>query len=360
VPRSPAEIGLAWLTEALCREVPGARVMSLVERPGSTGTTTRAAFALAYDQAGVAAGLPAAVFAKCTSSLAQRLMLGLGGLIEGEPGFYAHVRPLLELETPAGYFAAVDERTWRSVVLIEDVVRARGARFWQPGVTFTRSRIEDLLAATAGWHGRLWDSPRLAQWRWLRTPAQHAGLIDRLIGLADRRAAGVRRAGRAIPRVLRERQRELFEGMRRSMTLASAGPMTYLHGDLHAANTYATSDGCPGVADWQVGLKGSWWFDVGYLMATALEVEDRRAWERELLGGYLERLHASGGARIEFGTAWEAYRRATLYPYFAWTYTLGRSRLQPAFQPDEVSLTLIERITAAIVDLRSLAAVGLG
>jgi hypothetical protein len=47
------------------------------------------------------------------------------------------------------------------------------------------------------------------------------------------------------------------------------------------------------------------------------------------------------------------------YPYFAWLYTLGRSRLQPRFQPEEVSLMLIERIAAAIDDLHSFAAVGL-
>lgn len=54
-----------------------------------------------------------------------------------------------------------------------------------------------------------------------------------------------------------------------------------------------------------------------------------------------------------------AYRRATLYPYFAWVYTVGRSRLQPEFQPAEVSLTMIRRIAAAIDDLDSVGAVGL-
>ena len=40
-------------------------------------------------------------------------------------------------------------------------------------------------------------------------------------------------------------------------------------------------------------------------------------------------------------------------------YTIGRSRLQPRFQPDEVSLEMIRRISAAIEDLDSLGAVGL-
>ena len=45
-------------------------------------------------------------------------------------------------------------------------------------------------------------------------------------------------------------------------------------------------------------------------------------------------------------------------PYFAWVYTIGRSRLQPNFQSDRVSLTMIERISTAIDDLDSLRAVG--
>jgi aminoglycoside phosphotransferase (APT) family kinase protein len=147
--------------------------------------------------------------------------------------------------------------------------------------------------------------------------------------------------------------------MRRSMRIASERPHTYLHGDLHIANAYLTADGKVGVADWQVGLKGSWAFDYAYILATALEIEERRANEHDLLDFYLEQLAAAGGGRIPRQEAWAAYRQATFYPYFAWLYTHGRSRLQPRFQPQEVSLMLIERIAAAIDDLDSFEAVGL-
>jgi hypothetical protein len=286
-------------------------------------------------------------------------MLGLGGLIEGEPGFYTRVRPALEIEAPAGYYGAVDPRSWRSVVIAEDVAATRGARFWDPQFAVTRVRIEDLVGAVARLHGALWDDPRLAQWRWLKTPAEQMRLIEALIGLADRTGVGARRAGAVIPPALRGRGDDLFEGMRRSMTLLSQGPRTYLHGDLHIANTYLTREGRMGIADWQVGLKGGWAYDVAYLLATALEVADRRAWERDLLELYRQRVVEITGQEIEHDAAWAAYRQATFYPYFAWVYTLGRSRLQPSFQPDEISLMLIERIAAAVDDLDSFGAVGL-
>jgi len=65
------------------------------------------------------------------------------------------------------------------------------------------------------------------------------------------------------------------------------------------------------------------------------------------------------GTTIPFTPAWQAYRQSTFYPYFAWLYTLGRSRFQPSFQPQDVSLAMVQRIATAIGDLDSLAAVGL-
>jgi Phosphotransferase enzyme family len=359
VPRSVEEIDAEWVTAVVCAQTPGAHVRSVRLLGGSVGTTTRVALEVTYNGVGVDARLPNRLFAKCTIALGQQLTLGLGGLLCGEPNFYKHVRPEVEIEAPLGYYAAVEPRSWRSIVLIEDVSATRGARFWTPADEMGREEVEDLLTNVAAWHGALWNSPRLAHWRWLRTPGDQIRLIDALIGLADRRRVGAQRASAVISPRLRQRQSDLYEGVRRSMQLASRGPHTYLHGDLHIANTYLTSARRLGIVDWQVGLRGSWAFDYGYIMATGLTVDDRRAWERELLHFYLDRLAAAGGEKLPGDIAWEAYRTAMFYPYFAWVYTIGRSRLQPKFQPEQLSLTMIERISTAIDDLGSLTAVGL-
>ncbi len=359
VPRSPAAITPEWLTGALFPGGAPDRVLSVSPVRGSTGTTTRRALRVTYREASDGLTYPRWLFVKCTTSLAQRLMLGLGGLIHGEPAFYAHIRPRLRIEAPLGYFGAVAERPWRSIVVLEDVAHTRGAVFWAPTTQITRDQMEDVLEQAAVWHGALWESPLPAAWRWLRSPADQMRVIDALIGLADRRPAGVERAREVIPASLRARQADLHTALRRSMEVVSRGPRTYLHGDLHAANTYLTGEGRMGICDWQVGLHGSWAHDVAYVMATALSTEDRRSWERELLSQYLGRLAAAGGPVLSEEEAWLCYRRALFYPYFAWVYTLGRSRLQPDFQPEQVSLTLVGRIARAIEDLDSLAAVGL-
>src|ERR1700722_10572544 len=66
VPRSPDEITPQWLTSVLCAETQGARVRDVTVPGGSVGTTTRKALRVTYNEAGLEAGLPTELFAKCT------------------------------------------------------------------------------------------------------------------------------------------------------------------------------------------------------------------------------------------------------------------------------------------------------
>jgi hypothetical protein len=112
-----------------------------------------------------------------------------------------------------------------------------------------------------------------------------------------------------------------------------------------------------GFTDWQIVMRGSWAYDFSYTVASGLTVEDRRAWEHDLLAFYLERLAAAGGEAPAMGDAWLAYRQQAIYPCFIWLATIGRSVIQPKYQPDEISLGIIERTANAILDLDPLGAV---
>jgi hypothetical protein len=114
-----------------------------------------------------------------------------------------------------------------------------------------------------------------------------------------------------------------------------------------------------GFADWQIVLKGGWAYDVAYTITSGLSTDNRRDWEHELLAFYLERLAAAnGGQAPDFDSALLAYRQQALYPYFIWLATIGRSPIQPKYQPDEVSRAIISRTAAAVRDLDVLGAVG--
>jgi hypothetical protein len=104
-----------------------------------------------------------------------------------------------------------------------------------------------------------------------------------------------------------------------------------------------------------VTMKGAWSFDFTYTLLTALSVEQRRAWDKELLALYLSRVKERGGNPPPAAEAWELYRRQTLYTYVGWLATIGFGALQPSMQPDSASLEIIKRSAYALEDLDSLA-----
>ena len=171
---------------------------------------------------------------------------------------------------------------------------------------------------------------------------------------------GIRRAHGVIPQALQTRTDELWMALAKSFELNRRSPQTLLHGDPHVGQTYITSTGKMGYADWQLVMRGGWAFDVAYALVSALTIENRRQWERDLLRYYLDQLHAAGGSQIPFDDAWTSYRQNTIYPYFCWLMTLTGTflPLMPKMQTKKVSLDIIERASNAICDLDSLEVVG--
>ncbi|MEV5839574.1 phosphotransferase [Nocardia sp. NPDC052112] len=357
VPVTGRELTTDWLTAVLCYDHPGAKVEAFATTDRSSGTSTRWKLTVGYNEIGQVAGLPENLFAKTTADFKQRLTLGLAGTLHGEPGFFKHVRPNLEIEAPRGYHSAVDSRSGRSISLLEDVVSTKGASFCTPGTPIGREQIEDLLRTMATWHARYWDDKGLRLHGWLETPRSHFADLDRLIGMSKRARVGAGRALSVIPEALPAHHDRLYRALERSLEIASTGPQTFLHGDSHIGNTYVTAAGRMGITDWRVVQRGSWACDFAYLVASGLDVADRRAWERELLTGYLARLAACGAPAPDFDTAWLAYRQQMLYPYFRWLSTISHSAIAPEYQPDEVCLGIIERTATAVLDLDATRAV---
>src|SRR4051812_40771543 len=149
-----------WLTAVLCRDVPGAAVTGFDVVGGSDGTSSRRALRISYNEPG--AGLPERLFMKGASSLGSRLFLVLGGVTETESIFYNQVRPGLDrLRSPRAFHAASDSRTFRSIVLMEDLA-VRGWTFPDPmQEVLSRRDLEDMVDQLAYFHAAFWDSPRL-------------------------------------------------------------------------------------------------------------------------------------------------------------------------------------------------------
>jgi hypothetical protein len=277
------------------------------------------------------------------------------GTLDNEVGFYRVIRPELDIEVPRPYHVALDRKSWRSSIILEDVIATRGAQFFTPSRPVTRAHIEGMLDLLANVHGRYWESPRLrSEFTWLRTPEEWIKIVAPAIAYEERSAVGMQRAASVVPSSLKGREQEIYRAFLASMSVSSQGPLTYLHGDPHNGNYYLTDRDQVGLVDWQVTFRGGWGHDFAYTMLSSLSIEQRRQWERELLAFYLDRLAFYGGARLALADGWDAYRQQTMYTFVGWLYTIGYGPMQPNMQPSAVCMAVIERSAAAVEDLESI------
>ena len=355
VPSAPDTLTLDWLTAALCRDQPDARVVQCFVGAPNVGSTTRRQLVIDYNSNGDAAELPRRIFAKGSESFVSRLSTGLTGIAAAEAGFYRDLRPRLDVETPAAYHAAFDASTFASMILLEDVASTKGVTFADPTVTtitldLARSQL-DLLATC---HGTFWASPDLDDLPWLRSALEVQETFNALIGFEARVMVGLKRAAAIVPAELTARKAEIYPLAMRALEVHSGLPQTLLHQDVHLRNWYVTPQGTMGLFDWQCVGRGLWAQDVSYAITAALKPEDRRAWERDLLTGYLAGLAAAGGEPPSFEVAWDSYRQQALHGLIYWLFTLGQGPLQPDMHPRPVCEANVQRMAAAVVELGSL------
>jgi hypothetical protein len=355
VPRGPDAFTEEWLTAVLCRTTPGARVTGFEFGEKHVGSTSRGRIELSYDPAGGAAELPPSVWFKSTPTLLTRLISGLTGASENEGRFYTQIRPGLKLLAPNGFHGAAHSRSGRTVVLIEDIGRTRGASFGGPADRYvTESMAESMARELAGYHGALWSSPRFGtDLSWVLTSLAWQQKVNATMPFGKRTLIGIDRAADVSAPGFEHRRGDVWPAFMRSLELNVAGPTTLLHQDLHAGNWFATRDGEMGLYDWQCVARGGWALDFAYAVMSGLTVEDRRRWEQGLLAYYLEQLGEAGGDPPPFEDAWLLYRQQVFHGLAFWLITIGAGRLQPDMQPVEISRVNLERMTHAVMDLSS-------
>jgi aminoglycoside phosphotransferase (APT) family kinase protein len=83
-------------------------------------------------------------------------------------------------------------------------------------------------------------------------------------------------------------------GLEAMLAANDARPPTLLHGDCHGGNLFFEADGRSGFLDWQCTFPGNPGHDLGELLLTTLDTDDRRSSERELIGLYRDALAGHG------------------------------------------------------------------
>ena len=346
LPLTVDDITAAWLTSALRTRYPDVTVSDAGRLEVIEGTATKALFALRYD--GDAGDLPERLWVK-GGFAEHREYLGRLGVYGTEVRFFTDVAPAYTLHRPTCYFALAQDEPVQGIVALEDL-RERGVTFARATKPMTADQVEAGLEALADLHAQSWgrgdtwpDGIELVMGA-TSDPIWH----EWFEALPEMFAAP---RGFAAPVVLHNPDR-LRAAVTAYRAVAQHEPECLVHGDAHVGNAYVERDGTVGFVDWQVTAAGHWAHDVNYFIVSALDLPDRQAHERDLLGHYLKALAAHDVTAPTPAQAWDDYRMATVYGFLAWLCN------PDIWQPADVNTATYARFGMAMLDHQTYAALG--
>jgi phosphotransferase family enzyme len=349
LPSAPDEIEPDWLTAALGTRYPDARVAKIEVRETRQVTNTHSFLHIDYEQPTTA---PQEMFCKLPPLDPERRdLIARSEMGPKEVLFYTRLAPTFPgIRVPDVYVARQDPRDQSFIMLMEDLEHA-GSRVpdgtWGIAPDSAARALEDL----ADLHVRFEDPARRAAeapWAPLAKDGRAPGLGLLRYGLdhhPDKLSAGFARAAE----VYIERHAELI-----ALWASGPGPATVIHGDPHLGNLF-DDHGRVGFLDWGVINVTTPIRDAGYFITMAMQVEDRRAHEEELLRHYLEVRVAKGGAPISFDDAWFAHRLHALYCVAAACQIVTFPENAPP-RRKVFAAAFLARVEAALADLDPLAA----
>jgi hypothetical protein len=266
-----------------------------------------------------------------------------------EARFYREFAGLLRMRIPTSYLAVTDPDTGESLLVLEDLA-ASGHTFATFDAPFPADLAALALEQLALLHSATWQNPVVLR-AGPRDAMAESGMMDAFLSPTNWEQQMSRARGAYVPEPLRDREL-VARAVHAAWAVKRTDPVCLVHGDPHVGNYFFTPDGEPGLLDWPLSTVGSWAWDVGYSLASAMTIADRRAHERDLLHHYLSCLAANGVTPPSFEQAWLEYRRFSIWGFLAF--------LTPAsVQTEEYNSVVGERHATAAVDLDALGALGL-
>lgn len=315
-PAQPEELTAGWLTGALRASghlAAERAVADLAVTPVGMGILGQVFRIHAAYEGGAPGAEPPTIVAKFAHPLeANRAIAMNTRMYEREVRFFNEIAGQVAVPKPACYHASVDTVTGENVVLLEDLGAYR-AGDQVDGVTVDEARA--IIDAVAPLHAAYWgrgDDPALADA--MRIDSSYIEpFLPGLLGTWERAVAEFphRIAPEVLPHVPRYVQ-AVGDLMRRMGTF----PQTLVHGDVRLDNVMF-GDGAGGrhpvmLIDWQAVMVSNPLHDLGYLLSQSLDVELRRAHERELVEHYHAQLVAHGVTGFDLAACWAAYDTAVL------------------------------------------------
>jgi hypothetical protein len=332
----------ATVTELLEERHPGVRVAGVEVVEQHELTNSHARLRLTYDEG---AG-PEVVFAKLPPSEPERRRtINATGMGRKEALFYGTLASSLELRTPEVHAAAWSD-DGGFVLLLEDLPTS-GCTTPDGTVGVAPDAAAVALEELAAMHVRF-EAPQLRP-SWIEPAGPGSNYaVDMLRFGMEHHRDRLTDAFVAVAELYCERRVELQD-------LWHAGAHTVVHGDPHLGNVF-DDHGRTGFLDWGIVMLSTPMRDVSYFLTMAMDVEARRAHERDLLAHYVDVRSSLGGAPMDLDDVWLQHRVQA-------AYTVPASCQVVLFPPDMTeqrrvfSEAFLARSMAAVEDLEALGAV---
>jgi Phosphotransferase enzyme family len=340
IPKRWEDVTPDWMTAAISSRHPQAVVKEAILVTQDDGTNRRARFRLTY----LSGSGPEQLFLKAHAPRHRIVHLRNGNLFN-EARLFKSAVPLA-VDHPLVYTSIVDYLRLDFLLVMEDILK-RGADPRDATRPMTVEQVARGLRGLARLHSQYWGycartHPML---RWVKSWKPSKGWKA---GLGRYIPIGLGRGAAALPQeVTKYPAADILELWARYVASLSRGPATLLHGDAHIGNAYVLPGDDVGFLDWQVTRRGEWSQDVGYFLISALTEENRRKHEADLLEEYRRTLQVPHGQRPTADRMWARYRATPIYGLAIWLSTLGTH----GWQPQEISLTLCRRFSAAFIEL---------
>jgi hypothetical protein len=368
VPLTPSEFDTTILEKLIRTAHPNVHLASasVVDAALSTdgdarvSTARRIAFDVTYAE-GSAAFLPRRLLVKVARPEYRDIPL-----YENEVNIYTRIGDELPIRVPRSFGGIRDPESVTFGLVLEDL-RAANATFESVQSPLTPEDTAALLEQLASLHAAYWQSPRFdgdLDWVLPHTagPIHELFSSDNGVVLLIEHEVATHSFKRELVQSVGETVASLRAKVARVQAHQATLPRTLLHGDAHIGNTYRLPDGERGYLDLQLAARGFCMHDVSYTIVTSLNVEQRRAHERDLIAGYRQRLVDLGVAapptpdqlfhQHRLAMAWCLYIGWLTSPTenYGWEITVGNHiRISTAYR-DLESSAAIEALPAPRLD----------
>lgn len=343
-PMSADDITPPWLSGVLAERYPGVDVEAIAVIHRAQVTNAHARLRVTYRNR---AGAPDTMFCKLAPTDDRRQAIIATGMGQREARFYAELAPLLDIRVPAVHAALTDD-SGLFAIFLEDLVET-GCRVSDGTWGISADAARRLIGELAAMHIRFEDpARRRAEAPWVTVNRPNPGYGQQMLRYGiDHHRDRLSDDFVTVAELCIARHDEL-------QRLWHEGPQTIIHGDDHIGNVFLDGDRA-GLLDWGIININTPMRELAYLLTMAMNPDERRRAEVELLRDYLALRRTAGLGELGFDEAWRSYRIHAAYNVLAScqvvTFPANASPARQVFAD-----AFLARAEASIADLGSVAA----